>query len=109
MYAIATSTIVVTRGTTRDPNTGDMVPSNTVVYQGIADIQEMSNQYYDQATQTPRTVRSLDMAVSSAADIQSGDYVTDTRWNRKYVVQDVVAAFGPLIIGDLTCTLKRVG
>ena len=109
MYALATSQVTVTRGTTTDPVTGDLIPANTVVYQGIASITEMSNRYFDQATQTPRTVRSLDMAVSSAADIQSGDYVLDTTFGIRYVVQDVVHGFGPMIIGDLTCTLNRVG
>lgn len=109
MYALATSQITVTRGIATDPVTGDQVPANTVVYQGIASITEMSNQYFDKATQTPRTVRSLDMAVSSAADVQSGDYVLDTTFNLRYVVQDVVHGFGPMIIGDTSCTLKRVG
>ena len=109
MYSIPTSNIVVTRGTTLDPVTGDQVPAATVVYRGAADIQETSNRYFDQATQTPRTVRLLDMAVPSNAGIQSGDYVQDVTFGLRYVVQDVTHDFGPLIIGDLTCTLKRVG
>ncbi|PKV95920.1 hypothetical protein ATK30_6853 [Amycolatopsis echigonensis] len=108
MYGLATSRITVTRGTTPD-QFGDAVPSGTVVYQGIADIQEISNRYFDRATQTPRTVRDLDMAVSSAADIRSGDLVHDSTFGLDYVVLDVVREFGPLTRGDTTCGLKRVG
>lgn len=107
MYNLATSNIVVTRGTVTDSN-GDQKAANTVVYQGIADIQQVSNRYFDQATQTPRTVRSLNMAVASNADIQAGDWVQDVTWNVKYVVQDVTPSFGPLLLEDLTCNLKRV-
>jgi hypothetical protein len=108
VYSLATSRITVRRGTTTD-QFGDKVPGTTVVYQGIADIQETSNRYFDRATQTPRTVRSLDMAVGSNADIRSGDYVHDETYNLDYQVLDVELEFGPLTRGDTTCALKRVG
>lgn len=108
MYSIPTSNIVVTRGTTTNAM-GDKVPSTTVVYQGAADIQANTSQYFDQATQMPRTIFDFDMAVASNADIRSGDFVQDITFNVKYVVKDVNPSYGPLIIGDLTCGLKRVG
>lgn len=108
MYSLATSQIIVTRGTTTNAM-GDQVAGTTVVYQGNADIQPSSNRYTDFATQTPRTVFDADMAVASNAGIRSGDFVQDITFGVKYVVQDVTTPYGPLIIGDLTCGLKRVG
>lgn len=105
---MATCNITVTRGTTKNAM-GDPVPASTVVYTGAASITESSNQYFDQATQTPRTVRSLEMLVSSSADIQSGDYVHDDTWNINYVVHAVTQSTGPLYLPDKECDLKRVG
>lgn len=107
MYALATSKITVTRGTTVD-QFGDKTAGTTVVYQGVADIQHKTNRYFDQATQTPRTVQDLDMAVANDADVRPGDFVLDTTFNVNYVVGDVTQPFGPLILGDKVCSLKRV-
>lgn len=107
MYSLATSRITVTRGTVKNAN-GDPVPSGTVVYEGIGDIQFTDNRYFDQATQTPRTVRSYNMALASNADIQAGDFLHDITFNLDYIVQDVTQSFGPLMIEDKTANLMRV-
>lgn len=107
MYSLATSRITIKRGTVPDEN-GDPVPADNVVYQGIADIQFTSNRYFDKATQTPRTVRSYDMAIGSNANILAGDFLHDDTNNLDYIVLDVAKSFGPLLTDDLTCNLKRV-
>lgn len=109
MYAMANATVVVTRGTIPDPRTGTPIPAGTPVFTGPASISEDSNRYFDQATQTPRTIRTLQMLVSSAVDIHSGDYVTDSTRGFSYVVQDVMESYGLLFTPDKLCNLKRVG
>lgn len=101
------ASIIVTRGTTTNAM-GDKVPANTIVYTGPASISETSNRYYDQATQTPRTIRGLEMLVRSDVDVQTGDYVQDATRGARYVVQDVSRTYGLLFTPDKVCGLKRV-
>jgi hypothetical protein len=106
---MATCNIRITRGTTKDAH-GERTAQGTVVYaRTAASITERSNQYFDFATQTPRTVRSLEMLVSSSLDVRPGDRVEDLNFGAKYVVEDVTQSTGPLFIPDKVCGLKKVG
>lgn len=105
---MATCRVRTTRGTTKDAH-GERIPSGTVVItSAAASISERSNNFYDFATQTPRTVRSMEMLISSSADVQPGDRVEDLNFGAKYVVEDVTQSTGPLFKPDKVCTLKRV-
>ena len=109
MYAIATCNVKITRGTSRNA-AGDTVAADTTVVteSAAASISELSNRYWDAANQVPRTVRSLEMLVSSAVDVQPNDRVHDLTFDVKYVVQDVTQSRGPMFTPDKVCTLKRV-
>ncbi len=108
MYAIPATIVIVTRGTVLNPVTGDKMPASTVAYQGPASIQEDSHQYWDQATQTPRTVRKLTMRIASTAGILSGDYILDTKRNIRFVAQGVTQNLGALFTPDQVVDLTRV-
>ncbi len=107
---MATCNVKITRGTAKNA-AGDTVAaadSTVVVESTAASIQEQNNRFWDAANQVPRTVRSLDMSVSSAIDVQTGDRVHDLTFDVKYVVQDVTQSRGPLFTPDKVCVLKRV-
>ena len=108
MYALANSTITISRGTKIDPATGDTVPNPTVVYQGPASITETNNTFLDQATQTPRTVRQLEMRVLSTVDVRPNDFIQDVVRGSKFVAQDVSLSYGLLFTPDKVIGLKRV-
>lgn len=105
---MATCHVQVSRGTTKDAHGERQAAGTVVIASTAASITESSNQYFDFATQTPRTVRQLEMLVSSSADIRSGDQILDLTHNVRYVVDDVTQSTGPLFIPDKVCTLKRV-
>lgn len=109
MYGMATCNVQISRGTTKDAHGERQATGTVVIASTAASITERSNQYFDFATQTPRTVRNLEMLISSAADVRSGDQVLDLNHTLRYVVQDVVQSTGPLFTPDKVCSLKRVG
>lgn len=106
---MATCLVKITRGTAKNA-AGDTIAADTtlVVENTAASIQEQNSSFWDAANQVPRTVRSLNMSISSAIDVKTGDRVHDLTFDVKYVVQDVTQSRGPLFTPDKVCTLKRV-
>jgi hypothetical protein len=108
MYALATCTASVLRGTSTNQY-GDLQDNGTVVATGLlASIQEADRTVWDPATQTPRIVRKIWAAMQSDAPIQSGDQLRDDTHGITYMVNSVTQPGGPGWTSDLEIDLRRI-
>ncbi len=108
MYALATCTASILRGTTTDEY-GDTVDSDTVVYTGIPmSIQETESSVFDPATQTRRVVRRPQGACQSDVDLRIGDRIRDDTNGITYIVNNVTQPGGVGWTSDLAIELKRI-
>lgn len=108
MYALATCTASILRGTTVDEYQ-DVVDSDTVVYTGVPmSIQEIESSVFDPATQTRRVVRKVQAACQSDVDLQIGDRIRDDTFGITYIVNNVTKPGGVGWTSDLAIDLKRI-
>lgn len=108
MYAIASCTASILRGTTTD-QFGDPQDVDTVVATGIPFfIADIADRVWDPATQTPRVVRSIDAQCQSDVDLRIGDRVRDDTNGITYIVTDVTQPYGAGWTSDLDVDLKRI-
>jgi hypothetical protein len=111
IYALATCTASIYRGTTPDPDYGNPIPNNTVPLSTavVASIVEKNSRVWDPATQTPRVVRTVRGTVPSTTDILTGDRIRDDTNGELYVVQNVTRPRAAGRTPDAELDLKRVG
>lgn len=108
MYALASCTASILRGTTVDEY-GDPQDVDTVVHTGVPfSIQETEARVYDPATQTSRVVRTPVAACQSDVDLRIGDRVRDDTNGITYIVNDVTQPGGVGWTSDLDVDLKRI-
>lgn len=108
MYALATTTVSILRGTSVDEY-GDAYDNGTVAASGIpAAVVEESRRTYDRATQTPRTIRAVRGTLGSGVDVREGDQLRDDRTGLIYAVQAVTQPGGVGMTPDLDVDLIRV-
>jgi hypothetical protein len=108
MYALATCTASVLRGTTNDTY-GDPEDNGTVAASGIPTrIVVKSLNVTDPATQTARVVQRVLGVVGSSTDITDTDQLRDDTNGITYAVESVTQPNGPGRTPDLELELRRV-
>ena len=108
MYALATCTVSILRGTSTN-EFGDEVDNGTVAASGIpASIIVRSKSISDSATQTPRIVQQVIGAIGSNVDIRDTDQIRDDTNGITYVIESVIQPNGPGLTPDLQLELRRV-
>jgi len=107
MLGLANASVSVLRGTDTD-DFGDETDASTAVATGVpAAVVESSKVVLDQATQTPRTVRSLTCVMPSWADVLDTDRLQDQATGRIYIIESVERQPSLGYPGDQVLTLKR--
>lgn len=108
MYAVATCTISILRGTAQDPIYGDTYDTTQVIATGIpASIIERSQKITTPGNPTPRIVRAIDGIVGSATDITDADRIRDEKTGQVYVVTAVINSALPGMASDTQLELRR--
>jgi hypothetical protein len=108
MYALATCTASILRGTGTDVY-GDVYDNGTVAASGIpASIIVRSKSSYDPATQTPRVIQQIVGAVGSDVDIKDSDQLRDDTSGITYAIESVTQPNAPGLTPDLQLELRRV-
>lgn len=108
MYALATCTTSILRGTSTDAY-GDVIDNATVAASGIpASIIVSSRTVQDSATQTSRVVETIHCEMISNLDVRDTDQIRDDTHGITYAVQAVTQPNGPGITPDLQIELRRV-
>lgn len=108
MYAIASCTATILRGTTIDQY-GDPQDNGTPIASGVPFyIADTQDRVWDPATQTPRVVRMIDGQCQSDVDLRIGDQVRDDTNGITYIVNDVTQPYGAGWTSDLDVDLKRI-
>lgn len=111
MYALASTTATVLRGTTTNAY-GDVVddPTNSVVIaRGLpAQIIVTTSRPYDSSSQTIRVIQTVEGRVQSDTDIVEGDQLVDESNNVTYSIESVTQDGGPGFTSDLELVLRRV-
>lgn len=107
MFALATTTITVYRGTTSD-TWGDEQDTDTPVYTGIvASVTEQSRRVTTRDDPTPRIVRYAVGRVTAGTDITDQDRILDERTGAVYIVDAVSSMNSPVVAADLRLDLRR--
>lgn len=110
MYALASTTCSILRGTTTN-EWGDVIddPNGQVVATGVPVSLSITNTTAsDPATQQIRTIRSLTGAIQSDTDIHETDRLRDDTTGVVYAVESVTTPLGPGFRGDLELVLRQV-
>lgn len=108
MYALATCTASILRGTTTDEY-GDAVDASTVAHSGVnAQILDNVMRVYDPSTQTPRIVRSYICHMQSGTDVRIGDRLRDDTHDVVYIIENVTQANQAGLTVDLILDLRRI-
>lgn len=110
MYAIASTTVSVLRGTTTNA-WGDVLDDDnaTPVYTGLlAALSIERTQRHNPANQDVRTIRSISCAMQSNTDVREGDRLLDERTGALYAIESVTAPLGPAMSRDLQLVLTLV-
>lgn|SRR5579875_2179773 len=109
LAAAVNTTVKILRGTTVD-DLGNEVDLNEPVFQGLpAALMETNQTTQDPTTPTPRTIRSIYLAVPAYVGLQTTDRVLDEWTGDTYMVIEVIKP--PTIVGapvDTRALLKRV-
>lgn len=108
MYAIATCSISILRGTATDLVYGDTYDTEQVIATGIpASIIERNQKITTPGNATPRVVRAIDGLVGSNIDITDNDRIRDERTGQVYVVVAVINSALPGMASDTQLELRR--
>jgi hypothetical protein len=110
MYALASTTCSVLRGTTTN-QWGDVVddPNGSTVATGIpVAITVTSTRPYDATTQQIRTIRTISGSIQSDTDIRETDRLRDDTTGVVYAVESVTQHMGPGFTADLELVLTQV-
>lgn len=108
MYAVATCSISILRGTAVDPVYGDTYATSQVVATGVpASIIERSQKIFTPGDATPRIVRAIDGIVGSQTDITNADRVRDEATGQVYIVTAVINSALPGMSSDTQLELRR--
>lgn len=108
MYALATCTVSILRGTSTN-QFGDTVDNGTVAASGIpASIIVRTKSVSDAGTQTPRVIQQVMGAIGSNVDIRDTDQLRDDTHGITYSIQSVIQPNGPGLTPDLQLELLRV-
>lgn len=111
MYALASTTCSVIRGTTTNAwgDQVDDVINATVIATGVPVSLAVTNtNTSDPTTQQIRIVRSISGAIQSDTDIRETDRLRDDATGAIYIVESVTQPLGPGFTGDLDLVLKQV-
>lgn len=107
MYAQATTTVTVRRGTSTD-GFGDVVDTGSTVATGVPmSILEQRKAVYTPEDGRVQQVRYYTGRAASDSGIQVGDQLEDAA-GADYVVDDVSAVASPITTGDLRVGLRKV-
>lgn len=108
MYAIATCTISILRGTAKDLIYGDSYDTSQVIASGVpASIIERTQKIITPGNAAPRIVRAIDGIVGPATDIADSDRVQDEKTGQIYVVTAVINSALPGMDSDTQLELRR--
>lgn len=108
MYAVATCTISILRGTANDPVYGDTFATSQVIASGVpASIIERTQKIVTPGNAAPRIVRSIDGIVGSQIDITDADRIRDEKTGQVYVVIAVINSALPGMTSDTQLELRR--
>jgi len=109
MYALATTTVSVLRGTAVDPVYGDAVATANVIASGViaSIIEDRSVKATTPGNPTPRITRAYDCALPSDVDVTDADRLRDERTGQVYVIVSVSQQALPGITSDQNLELRR--
>ena len=110
MYALASTTVSILRGTTTN-QWGDQVddPNASAVATGVpVDITVINTNAFDPTSQQIRTIRTISGAIQSDTDIKETDRLRDDATGVVYIVESVTQRMDPGFVGDLELVLKQV-
>jgi hypothetical protein len=110
MYALASTTASILRGTTTNA-WGDEVddPNAAVIATGVPVCLDVTNtNAFDPTTQQIRTIRSIHGSIQSDTDVRETDRLRDDASGVIYIVESVTDTLGPGFVGDLELVLKQV-
>lgn len=108
MYALATCTASILRGTTTDGYL-DEVDGQTVVAAGlVCAIRETASRVHDETSEAPRVVRVLRAQLQSDVDARVEDRLRDDTHDVIYVVDNVTSLGGPGYAPDIELELRRI-
>lgn len=109
MYALATCTASIYRGSTEDDFGQDIDDDTTPLATGVlCRIGERGLTVQDTNTLTPRTLRDIRASVSYAVNVRQGDRLNDDTNGVRYVVVEIVKPQNPAYRGDQELQLRRV-
>jgi hypothetical protein len=108
MYALATCTASILRGTATDDDYLDVVDTTTVVATGLlCAIRETASRVHDKTSEAPRVVRVLHAQLQSDVDARVEDRLRDDTHGVIYVIDNVTTLGGPGYAPDLELELRR--
>lgn len=109
MYARATTTVSILRGTGTD-EWGDAVDNDTVVATGVrASITEQKIYAQGEVTTQPRNLRYARMRCTKGTDVRVNDRVRDERLNQTWTITNISSIQNPVVGQDLRIDLMLVG
>lgn len=109
IYALATTTVSILRGTKTDPVYGDTTATMAVIASGIpASIIEKTEKTTTPGNPAPRITRGYEGTVGSQVDVTDADRLQDDRTGQIYVIVSVSQSALPGMVTDQTLALRRV-
>jgi len=108
MYALATTTCSILRGSTTDEY-GDEVDSDNPVYMNVPiSIIETASTVSTAEDPAPRVVRKLTARIGSEVDVVDGDRVKDELTGTIYMIDNVIRMGSPVYTPDTRLDLRLV-
>ena len=108
MYALATTSCSVLRGTTTNAF-GDVLDSGAAYLSGIpAALYETAETVFDPGTETPRVIRSVTAHLPAGTDVTERDQLRDDRAGVPDAVLSVSTRAQPGRTADLDLLLRRI-
>lgn len=108
MYAMATTTCSILRGSTTD-GYGDEADANTPVYTNVPiSIMETNSTVATPEDPTPRVIRQVTARIGSDVDVTDGDRVKDELTGTIYMIDNVIRRGSPVYTPDTRLDLRLV-
>jgi hypothetical protein len=108
VYALATTTCSILRGSTTD-GYGDELDADTPVRTNVPiSIMEISSTVMTPEDPTPRVVRQVTARVGSEVDVRDGDRVKDESTGTIYMIDNVIRRASPVYTPDTRLDLRLV-